>query len=87
MRYSKRIREVRNTSDMVEVPFEFESLLMDAVSRRLALFRGDFQAVPYWEQRFMKGVRELKVFQNRQPGRMWGMKQLASYGSSMLYRG
>jgi hypothetical protein len=87
VRYYRRVREVRNDNDMVELPYEFENLLIDGIARRLALFQLEMEKVPYFEQRFQRGVRELRRFQNKQPGRFQGMKQLASYGTELLYRG
>jgi hypothetical protein len=80
VRYYKRIREVASDDDMVDIPFEFENLLFHAIGRRLALYRGDTDQVGYFEQSFGQTVRQLKAWQNRQPGRMRGLRGLSSYG-------
>jgi hypothetical protein len=80
VRYYKRIRQVEDADSMLDIPFEFESLLFHAIGRRLALYRGDTDQVGYFEQMFSKTVRELKAWQNRQPGRMRGLKQLSRSG-------
>lgn len=76
-RYIKRIRPVRDVDDIVEIPFEFENLLTYAVSRRLAAFRGEDQMALAYEQMFYQRVRELRAWQNRQPGQIRGMRALS----------
>lgn len=80
VRYYKRIRPVLSTDDVVDIPFEFEDLLMCALSRRLAAFRGDMAQVMFHEQRFMKRIRDLKAWQNRRPGQMRRLRGLRTYG-------
>lgn len=80
VRYYKRIRDVRDTDDVVPIPFEFENLLMQALSRRLALFQGEMDKAMYFEQLFAQGVRKLRAWQNKEPGRMRGLRQLTGYG-------
>lgn len=86
IRYYKRIRPVFRTTDVVDIPFEFENLLMHAVDRRLAAFVGDQAAFMLHQQSFQARGRELKAWQNRQGGRMRGQRPLTSYGTAR-YRG
>jgi hypothetical protein len=74
VRYYKRIRQVASDNDRVAIPFEFENLLFHSVGKRLALFRQDTDQVGYYDQNFMKGVNDLKKWQNQEPGRMRGLR-------------
>lgn len=85
VRYFKRIRQVASTDDRVDLPFEFESLLFHAIGRRLALFRQDNSQVSYYDQNFLKGVSDLKRWQNQQPGRMRGLKRVERPWSQRSY--
>jgi hypothetical protein len=83
-RYLKRIRPVTSTDDVVDIPFEFENLLFYAIGRRLSAFRNEQQQAMSYEAMFRQRIRELKAWQNRQPGRMRGQRRLirttARYG-------
>jgi hypothetical protein len=75
-RFQKRVRPILSLNDVVEIPFEFEDLLMLSIERRLAAFRGNQQEALAYEQMFRNRIRELKSWQNRQPGRMRGMRRM-----------
>jgi len=77
-RYMKRIRPVTTANDVVEIPFEFENLLTYAIQRRLAAYRGDDQQALAYEQMFRNRIQELKAWQNRQPGRLRGLRPLSA---------
>lgn len=86
IRYYKRIRPVLAVTNVVDIPWEFENLLFHAVGRRLGQFRKDMSEVALHQQSFMQRVRDLKAWQNRQGGRMRGMRGLTQYGYTH-YRG
>jgi hypothetical protein len=77
-RYLKRIRPVTSEDDIIDIPFEFENLLTHAIDRRLAAFRGEDQKALIYEQMFRQRVKELRAQQNRQPGRLSGMREINS---------
>ena len=77
-RYLKRIRPVTTEDDVIDIPFEFENLLMYAIDRRLAAYRGEMAVMAYHEQAFRTRVKELKAWQNRQPGRLRAMRPLSA---------
>jgi len=74
-RYQKRIRPVTSVNDVVEIPFEFEDVLTLSIERKLAAFRNDQQGALVYEQMFRNRVREMKSWQNKDPGRLRGMKR------------
>lgn len=80
VRYYKRIRPVRSVNDIMDLPFEFEDLLMIGMGRQLAEFRQDTELAMYYQQQFTARTRDLKKWQNRKPGRMRGIRRLSSYG-------
>lgn len=80
VRYYKRIRQITAVTDIVDIPFEFEDLLFFAIGKRLAEFRGEPQTAMYYEQLFRGRVKELKGWQNREPGRLRGLRRMTSYG-------
>jgi hypothetical protein len=84
-RYLKRIRPVTATTDVVDIPFEFENLLFYAIGRRLSAFRNEMDKAMAYEQMFRQRIKELKAWQNRQPGRMRGMRRLSRLSSRGLY--
>jgi len=79
VRYYRRIRPVNDNDDIVEVPFEFEALLFHAVGRRLAMYKGQADMVTYFDTMFASTVQHLKGWQNRQPGRMRGLRSIRSW--------
>lgn len=84
-RYLKRIRPVTTEDDVIDIPFEFENLLTHAISRRLAAFRGETQEALMYETMFQQRVRELRKWQNRQPGRLRAMRPLSATPSRWPY--
>ena len=75
-RYQERIRPVRTVNDVPEIPSEFEDALMLFIKSRLAAFRNDQQGALVYEQMFRNRVKEMKSWQNKDPGRLRGMSRL-----------
>ena len=77
-RYYKRPKQIRSTAEIIPTPTEFDDLITYAIDSRLAAYQGggrkDMALV--YEQMFRSRVKELKAWQNNQPGRMRGMREL-----------
>ena len=77
VRYYKRIRPVLNTTDIVELPQEFESALFLGLGRRIAEFQGKMDEAMVYDTQFRKKIYDLKRQQGRTPGRLRGLRQLS----------
>lgn len=81
-RYYKRPKQIRSTSEIIPVPMEFDDLITYAFDSRLAAYQGGSRKdmVLVYEQMFRQRLQELKAWQNTQPGRMRGMREVKGYG-------
>ncbi len=85
VRYLRKEQPVTSTADVVRIPREFENLLFYAIGRRLAAFRNEMDKAMVYEQMFRQRIKELKAWQNRQPGRMRGQRRLIRTTSRWPY--
>jgi hypothetical protein len=77
-RYYKRPKQIRSNAEIIPTPSEFDDLITNAIDARLAAYQGGSRKdmVLVYEQMFRSRVQELKAWQNRQPGRMRGMREI-----------